>query len=131
MKNVMQKMIKSWFSQELNDYPLWTKYKQMVFQYIMTQDTFLRITIYHVHVELLANPKWNTQYSHTAEFLFVREETSKTKNADKVYKLKEELLTKYYNDVEMKIKKEVSKSETSPNIDNSVLEINSNKKEVA
>lgn len=102
-------MIKKWFSQELSDNSSWDKYKQMIHKYIGSSDSFLRIPIYKMHLDFLSNPKYNTQYSHTIEFLFVREETSKNKDPEKLYNLKQTLLLKYH--VETEAKKEDSTDE--------------------
>lgn len=90
-------MIKKWFSQELSDYKLWNEYQQLMYKYLDKEDTFLRIPIYKMHLNLLAHPKWNNQYTHTSEFLFVREAFSKNKNVELYSNLKKTLLLKYHS----------------------------------
>lgn len=93
--NTMKRIIKSWFSQELTDCLLWNEYKEMIAEYIKKNNQHLRVPIYKLHLDFLSSPKWNSQYSHTTEFLFVREETARQKKGEIIQKLKIELLQKY------------------------------------
>lgn len=99
---IVKRFIQHWFNQELEGCDFWEEYKKQVYELASGKNSSLRFQIYKQHLDLSRDSKWGFHYSHTIEFLYIRELS--IKNSPLRAEITKKLLDKYSQDSTNKTK---------------------------